>query len=233
MDKVYNHKDVEERIYKDWEEKGYFKPEINPQGKPYSIILPPTNANGALHFGHAMYVVEDILIRFHRMKGFSALWLPGTDHAGIETQFVFEKKLREQGKSRLDFKREELYEMIKNYVDENRGGIEKQLRKLGFSLDWSREKYTLDNNVVEIVYDTFKKLYADGLIYRANRLVNYCTFDGTSFSDLEVVHEERKSLLYYIKYGPLVLATTRPETKFGDTAVAVHPNDTRYRKYIA
>jgi len=232
MDKVYNHKDVEERIYKDWEEKGYFKPEINPQGKPYSIILPPTNANGALHFGHAMYVVEDILIRFHRMKGFSALWLPGTDHAGIETQFVFEKKLREQGKSRLDFKREELYEMIKNYVDENRGGIEKQLRKLGFSLDWSREKYTLDNNVVEIVYDTFKKLYADGLIYRANRLVNYCTFDGTSFSDLEVVHEERKSLLYYIKYGPLVLATTRPETKFGDTAVAVHPNDTRYRKYI-
>jgi len=232
MDKVYNHKDVEERIYKDWEEKGYFKPEINPQGKPYSIILPPTNANGALHFGHAMYVVEDILIRFHRMKGFSALWLPGTDHAGIETQFVFEKKLREQGKSRLDFKREELYEMIKNYVNENRGGIEKQLRRLGFSLDWSREKYTLDNNVIEIVYDTFKKLFADGLAYRAKRLVNYCTFDGTSFSDLEVVHEERKSLLYYIKYGPLVLATTRPETKFGDTAVAVHPNDKRYKKYV-
>ncbi|KKQ26794.1 MAG: Valine-tRNA ligase, partial [Candidatus Levybacteria bacterium GW2011_GWA1_37_16] len=151
---------------------------------------------------------------------------------GIETQFVFEKKLREQGKSRLDFKREELYEMIKNYVNENRGGIEKQLRRLGFSLDWSREKYTLDNNVIEIVYDTFKKLFADGLAYRAKRLVNYCTFDGTSFSDLEVVHEERKSLLYYIKYGPLVLATTRPETKFGDTAVAVHPNDKRYKKYV-
>jgi len=232
MDKVYNHKDVEERIYSDWEENGYFKPEINPQGKPYCIILPPTNANGALHFGHAMYVVEDILIRFHRMKGFSTLWLPGTDHAGIETQFVFEKKLREEGKSRLDYEREELYEMIKNYVNENRGGIEKQLRRLGFSLDWSREKYTLDNDVIKIVYDTFKKLFADGLVYRAKRLVNYCTFDGTSFSDLEVVHEDRKSRLYYIKYGPLVLATTRPETKFGDTAVAVHPEDKRYKKYV-
>jgi valyl-tRNA synthetase len=232
MDKVYSHKDVEEKIYKSWEDKGYFAPEINPNGKPYSIILPPTNANGSLHFGHAMYVVEDILVRFHRMKGFSVLWLPGTDHAGIETQFVFEKKLREQGKSRLDFERDELFEMIREYVDENRGGIEKQLRRLGFSLDWSREKYTLDKDIVEIVYDTFKKLYDDGLIYRAERLVNYCTFDGTSFSDLEVIYEERQNPLYYIKYGPLVLATTRPETKFGDTAVAVHPDDKRYREYI-
>jgi len=232
MDKVYSHKEVEEKIYKSWEEKGCFKPETNLNGKPYSIILPPTNANGSLHFGHAMYVVEDILIRFHRMKGFSALWLPGTDHAGIETQFVFEKKLREQGKSRLDFGRDELFGMIREYVDENRGGIEKQLRRLGFSLDWSREKYTLDKDIVEIVYDTFKKLYDDGLIYRAERLVNYCTFDGTSFSDLEVVYEERQNPLYYIKYGPLVLATTRPETKFGDTAIAVHPDDKRYQKYI-
>jgi valyl-tRNA synthetase len=232
MDKVYNHKDIEEKIYKTWEEKGCFKPEVNPDGKPYSIILPPTNANGALHFGHAMYVVEDILIRFKRMQGRQALWLPGTDHAGIETQFVFEKKLREEGKSRLDFSREELFEMIKNYVNENRGGIEKQLRRLGFSLDWSREKYTLDKDIVEIVYDTFKKLFDDGLVYRAKRLVNYCTFDGTSFSDLEVIYEERQNPLYYIKYGPLALATTRPETKFGDTAVAVHPDDKRYQKYI-
>ena len=232
MDKVYNHKEIEEKIYNTWEEKGYFAPEVNPNGKPYSIILPPTNANGALHFGHAMYVIEDILIRFHRMKGYSALWLPGTDHAGIETQFVFEKKLREEGKSRLDFKKEELFEMIKNYVDQNRGGIEKQLRRLGFSLDWSREKYTLDKDVVEVVNDTFKKLFDSGLAYRAERLVNYCTFDGTSFSDLEVLYEERKDPLYYIKYGPLVLATTRPETKFGDTAVAVHPDDKRYKDYI-
>jgi len=232
MDKVYSHKDVEEKIYKEWEAAGYFRPENNSKGKPYCIILPPTNANGALHFGHAMYVIEDILIRFHRMKNFSALWLPGTDHAGIETQFVFEKKLREKGKSRLDFKREELYEMINKYVNENRGGIEKQLRRLGFSLDWSREKYTLDKDIVGIVCDTFRKLFADGLAYRAKRLVNYCTFDGTSFSDLEVVHEDRVSSLYYIKYGPLVLATTRPETKFGDTAVAVHPKDIRYKKYV-
>ncbi len=232
MDKVYNHKEVEENIYKTWEESGYFKPEINKNGKEYSIILPPTNANGALHFGHAMYVLEDILIRFKRMQGFSTLWLPGTDHAGIETQFVFEKKLREEGKSRLDFSKEELFEMIRKYVDANRGGIEKQLRRLGFSLDWTREKYTLDENVVEIVYDTFKKLFDDGLIYRAKRLVNYCTYDGTSFSDLEVLYEERQNPLYYIKYGPLVLATTRPETKFGDTAVAVHPDDKRYKEYI-
>jgi valyl-tRNA synthetase len=237
MDKVYNHKDVEEKIYKTWEEKGYFRPEINPKGKPYSIILPPTNANGALHFGHAMYVVEDILIRFHRMKGFSSLWLPGTDHAGIETQFVFEKKLRAEGKSRLDFKPDELFEMIKKYVNENRGGIEGQLRRLGFSLDWTREKYTLDQDVVAIVYDTFKKLFDDKLVYRAERLVNYCTFDGTSFSDLEVLSEEKESSIYYIKYplkhgGFITVATTRPETMFGDTAVMVNPEDGRYKNLI-
>ncbi len=232
MDKVYNQKGVEERIYRQWEERGYFSPNKDKTGKEYSIILPPTNANGALHFGHAMYVVEDILIRFHRMKGLNVLWLPGTDHAGIETQFVFEKKLKEIGKSRFDFDKDTLYEMIKQYVDQNRGGIEKQLRSLGFSLDWTKEKYTLDEDIVKIVYDTFKKLFDDGLIYRAEKLVNYCTFDGTSFSDLEVVYEERKDPLYYIKYGPLVLATTRPETKFGDTAVAVNPDDQRFRKYI-
>jgi len=232
VDKVYNHKEVEEKTYKDWEEKGYFKPEINPKGKPYTIILPPPNANGALHFGHAMFAVEDVLIRYHRMLGDAALWLPGADHAGIETQFVFEKKLKEMGKSRLDFDQETLYKMIHAYVEENRGGIEKQLRRLGFSLDWSREKYTLDPDIVAIVHKTFKKMYDEGLVYRDYRLVNYCTFDGTSFSDLEVVHEERQSPLYYIKYGPLVLATTRPETKFGDTAVAVYPTDERYKKYI-
>ena len=232
MEKNYNHKEVEEKVYKQWEENGYFKPEINPNGKPYCIILPPPNANGSLHFGHAMFTVEDILIRFHRMKGFASLWLPGSDHAGIETQFVFEKKLQKEGKSRLDFDRKTLYEMIKKYVDQNRGGIENQLRRLGFSLDWSRERYTLDPEIIKIVYKTFKKMYDDGLIYRGKRLVNYCTRDGTSFSDLEVVYEERSDPLYYIKYGPLVLATTRPETKFGDTAVAVNPNDKRYKQYI-
>ncbi len=232
MDKVYKHEEIEEKIYKNWEEKGYFKPEVNPDGKPYSIILPPPNANGALHFGHAMFTVEDILIRYKRMKGYAALWLPGTDHAGIETQFVFEKKLKTEGKSRLDYDRETLYKMIEEYVNEHRGGIQKQLRRLGFSLDWSRERYTLDPEIIKIVYKTFNQMYKDGLVYRDYKLVNYCTFDGTSFSDLEVVHEERERPLYYIKYGPLILATTRPETKFGDTAVAVHPEDARYKEYV-
>ena len=150
MDKSYNHIDVEEGIYEKWENSGSFKPEVNPNGKPFSIILPPPNANGALHFGHAMFTVEDILIRFHRMLGYKTLWLPGADHAGIETQFVFEKKLKNEGKSRLDFDQETLFNMINDYVNENRGGIEKQLRKLGFSLDWSRQKYTLDEDIVSI-----------------------------------------------------------------------------------
>jgi len=232
MDKVYSQKGVEERIYKIWEEKGFFASEINKNGDPYSIILPPPNANAPLHFGHAMFVLEDILIRFKRMQGRKALWLPGADHAGFETQFVFEKKLQQEGKSRFDYDRNTLYKMILSFVQGNRPVMESQLRRLGFSLDWSRKKFTLDEDVIKIVYKTFKQLFDDGLAYRAMRLVNYCTFDGTSFSDLEVIYEERQNPLYFIKYGPLVLATTRPETKFGDTAVAVHPDDKRYHKYI-
>lgn len=237
MDKAYDHKKVEDKLYKMWEEKGYFKPEVNPEGKPYAIILPPPNANGDLHFGHAMFVIEDILVRFHRMKGFSALWLPGTDHAGTETQFVFEKKLQAEGKSRFDFSREELYQQIWDYVQQNRGGIENQLRRLGFSLDWSREKFTLDKDIVEIVKGTFRKMYDDGLVYRDYRLVNYCTRDGTSFSDLETVSEEGEGILYHVKYpvkegGEIVIATTRPETMYGDVAVMVNPNDKRYQDLI-
>ena len=232
MDKVYDHTNVEESTYKEWEEKGYFKPEVNPTGKPFTIVLPPPNANGSLHFGHAMFTVEDVLIRYHRMKGYAALWLPGTDHAGFETQFVFEKKLQSEGKTRFDYDRDTLYQMIWDFVKESGGTIENQLRRLGFSLDWSRLVFTLDPKIVSIVYQTFKKMYDDGLVYRDLRLVNYCTFDGTSFSDLEVIYEERRSQLYYIKYGPLILATTRPETKFGDTAVAVNPKDARYKQYI-
>ncbi len=235
MEKTYDPKKVEDRIYKLWEEKGYFKPEVNPKGTPYCIILPPPNANGALHFGHVMFTAEDILIRFKRMQGFSALWLPGTDHAGIETQFVFEKKLKEEGKSRLDFDQDTLYKMIWEYVEKNRGGIENQLRRLGFSLDWSREKYTLDPDIIKLVYKTFKWMFDDGLVYRDFRLVNYCTFDGTSFSDLEVVHKEKESALYFIKYffekggGHISVATTRPETIIADVAVAVNPMDERYK----
>ena len=232
MKKNYDHTKVEDAIYTEWEGKGYFKPEVNPDGKPYSIILPPPNANGDLHFGHAMFVIEDILIRFHRMQGDAALWLPGTDHAGTETQFVFEKKLQESGKSRFDFSREDLYKQIWEYVQENRGGIENQLRKLGFSLDWSRSKFTLDPDIVALVIDTFKKMYKDKLVYRDYRLVNYCTRDGTSFSDLEVENKEVEGSLYYIKFplkknGFITIATTRPETFLGDVAVMVNPTDQR------
>lgn len=237
MDKTYDHTKIEDKIYQKWEEGGYFQPETNPEGKPYCIVLPPPNANGALHFGHAMFTVEDILIRYHRMLGDAALWLPGTDHAGIETQFVFEKHLAKEGKSRFDFPREELYEMIRKYVNENRGGIQNQLRKLGYSLDWTREKYTLDPAIVELVMQTFRKMYEDKLVYRDYRLVNYCTFDGTSFSDLEVISEETEGVLYHIDFplkdgGVITIATTRPETMVGDVAVMVNPGDSRYKDLV-
>ncbi|CAN5208649.1 valine--tRNA ligase [soil metagenome] len=232
MDKVYQHQLVEEKIYALWEEKGYFKPEIHPEGKPYCIILPPPNANGDLHFGHAMFVLEDILIRYHRMKGDAALWLPGTDHAGTETQFVYEKKLQVEGKSRFDYSREELYQQIWDFVATSQGGIQSQLKRLGFSLDWSRRKFTLDPDIIKIVNQTFMQMHKDGLVYRDYRLVNYCTRDGTSFSDLEVLHEERISQFYYIKYGEFTIGTVRPETKFRDTALAVNPNDPRYKDKI-
>jgi len=232
MDKIYDHKLVEEAIYARWEEKGYFQPEVHSDGKPFTIILPPPNANAPLHFGHALMSIEDILIRYHRMKGEAALFLPGADHAGFETQYVFEKNLAKLGKSRFDYSREELYDMIWEHVQKSRSHMEGQLKKLGFSLDWSRKKFTLDPDVVSFVHQTFKKMYDHGLIYRDYRLVNFCTKDGTSFSDLEVVYEERRDPLYYIKYGPLVLATTRPETKFGDTGVAVNPKDKRYQEYV-
>lgn len=232
MDKIYDQTTTEEKWYKFWEDSGFFKPEVNPDGKPFTIILPPPNANADLHFGHAMMSIEDIMVRYHRMKGDSTLWVPGSDHAGFETQVVFEKNLAKEGKSRFDYDRETLYQMIWDYVQSNKSNMENQLRRLGFSVDWSREKFTLDPDVIKVVYKTFKKMSDDKLIYRANRLVNYCTKHGTGFSDLEVAYEDRKSPLYYIKYGPLVLATTRPETKFGDTAVAVHPTDKRYQQYI-
>ena len=232
MDKTYDPQAVEGAIYRMWEAGGYFTPKIDPKKKPFTIILPPPNANADLHVGHAMYVVEDIMIRYHRMKGDPTLWLPGADHAGFETQFVYEKHLAKQGKSRFDFDRETLYRDIWNFVAENRGKMENQLRRLGFSLDWSRNTFTLDPAVIAVVYKTFKKLYDDGLVYRDARLVNYCTKCGTGFSDLEVKHVEQTDPLYYMKYGPFVLATVRPETKFGDTAVAVNPKDKRYKKWV-
>jgi len=231
MDKRSDHKAHEKKVYKDWEASGGFKP--SGDGKPYCIIMPPPNANDPLHVGHAMFVtVEDILIRVARMRGLSALWLPGTDHAGIETQFVFEKKLKKDGKSRFDFDRKTLFKMIWDYVQENSGIAIEQMKRIGASADWSRLKFTLNDEIVKAVLDTFIKLHKDGLVYRDLQLVNYCTKCGTAFSNLEVKHEERQTPLFYMKYGPFTLATTRPETKFGDTAIAVNPKDKRYLKWI-
>jgi len=238
MDKAYN-SSSEGQIYELWQNSGAFTPKVpkNPKvakikDKPYSIILPLPNANDPMHMGHALFTIQDILIRYHRMLGQPTLWLPGGDHAGIETQFVFEKRLAKEGKSRFDFDRQTLYQMIWNFVEENRNLNQFQMKKLGFSMDWTRYHYSLEEPIVNNVLATFKKLYHDGLIYRDEKIVNYCTFCGTAFSNLEVDYVDEISNLYYIKYGPFTLATTRPETKFGDTAVAVNPKDKRYTQYV-
>ena len=258
MEKTYDHS-REQQIYEAWEKAGLFEAPRAVEAKkkkqkPFTVIMPPPNANDPLHVGHAMFVtVEDILIRYHRMKGEATLWLPGTDHAGIETQFVFEKKLAKEGKSRFDFDRNTLYKMIWDYVQENSGVAVSQMKRLGASADWERFKFTLDPEIVDLVLDTFIKLNEDGLVYRGERLVNYCTRCGTSYSELEVNHEEREGRLYFIRYpladtpsgnaisplaggdnneGYIVVATTRPETMLGDTAVAVNPNDKRYKKLV-
>lgn len=239
MEKAYNAALFEEEIQNLWEQSGAYTPPENTTKNPFTIILPPPNANADLHVGHAMFVIEDIMARFHRMQGDPTLWLPGADHAGFETQFVFEKHLAKQDKSRFDYTREELFSMIWDFVHQNRGNMENQLKRLGFSLDWSRRIFTLDPKIVSIVYKTFKKLHDDGLIYRDYRLVNYCTRCGTGFSDLEVISQEQTGTLYEIPLTlsedptvQITIATTRPETMVGDVAVMVHPNDERYQKYI-
>src|SRR6056297_1847264 len=233
--KAYKPNEKEDGIYELWEKTGYFNPENLPDRhkEPFSILMPPPNANDPLHLGHAVFLtLQDIMTRYNRMKGKKALWLPGADHAGFETQVVFERKLEEKGKSRLDMERDEFYEKVWDYTQENRDLVRNQIKKMGASCDWSRDTFTLDDKVIETTYKTFKKMADEDLIYRRKRLVNYCTNHQTAFSDLEVEHVERKTPLYYIKYGPFILATTRPETKFGDTAIAVHPDDRRYRKYV-
>lgn len=233
MDKAYNHKDVEEKIYQMWEEKGYFKPIVDLKKKPFTIVLPPPNASGKMHTGNVLMIaIEDLLVRWHRMKGDPTLWVPGTDHAGTETQITFERELKKQGKSRFNYSREELYRAIWDFVKENKGAIEAQIRQMGASIDWSRYTFTLDDQVIKTVHATFKKMVDDDLIYRGNHMVNYCPQCGTTYADVELKHEERKDPLYYLKYGPFILATVRPETKFGDTAVAVNPEDTRYKDWI-
>jgi valyl-tRNA synthetase len=231
LPKVYEPGLYENDIYALWERSEAFKP--TGKGDPYAVVMPPPNANANLHIGYELAaVLEDIAIRYHRLKGDNTLLVPGADHAGFETQVVYEKRLAKEGKSRFDFSREELYTQIWDFVAQNRGNFEKQMRQMGISCDWSRFTFTLDEKIVKLAYATFKKMWDEKLIYRGERLVNYCTFHQTGFADVEVVHEEAETPLYYLKYGPFTLATTRPETKFGDTAVAVHPDDDRYKEWV-
>jgi valyl-tRNA synthetase len=239
LSKIYEPQEYESDIYALWEKTESFVPKNRGSNESFSIVVPPPNANGNLHLGHGLnHTIMDVAVRYHRMKGEASLLLPGADHAGFETQVVYEKKLAEQGKSRFDFSREELYAQVWDFVAENRGNYESQFRKLGDSVDWSRYVFTLDDKIIKQAYDTFKKMWDEGLIYRGERLVNFCTFHGTGFADIEVEHKEVEGHIWSIKYpltdgrGEIIVATTRPETMLGDTAVAVHPEDERYKEYI-
>ena len=235
--KQYIPNDYEPNIYALWETSGALEP--TGVGRPYSIIMPPPNANGNLHIGHALDMnLKDILIRYHRMKGDDAVFIPGADHAGFETWVVYERELTKQGKSRFDFSRDQLYSQVWNFVQEKRGNMELQLRALGVSASWKHLTFTLDDKVINTVYDTFKKMWDDNLVYRGERIVNYCTKHQTSFADIEVEHKNEKGKLWKIAYptldkiGEIIVATTRPETMLGDVAVAVHPDDERYKKLV-
>jgi len=237
MDKSFSPADIESRIYAQWEARGYFTP--SGQGAPYSIAIPPPNVTGTLHMGHAFQdTVMDALIRFHRMRGFDTLWQPGTDHAGIATQMVVERQLNALGKSRLDLGRDAFVAKVWEWKETSGGIITEQMRRLGASVDWQRDRFTMDPGLSQAVTEVFVKLHAEGLIYRGKRLVNWDPVLKTALSDLEVVAEEEAGSLWHLRYplsdgdGHLVVATTRPETLFGDAAVAVHPDDERYRALV-
>ncbi len=228
--KPYDPAATEDRIYDLWEKSGFFAPQG--KGEPFTIIMPPTNANGSLHAGHGLVMtIEDIMVRYKRMRGYRTLWLPGLDHAGFETQVVYEKKLEKEGRTRFDMEPKKLYEEIMDFTLTNSKNIKSQVRKMGASCDWSREKFTLDADIIKTVYGTFKKLSDGGLLYRGKRIVSWCTKHQTAFSDLEIKDEERVEEFYYLKYGPFVIGTSRPETKFGDKYVVMHPDDKRYAEY--
>lgn len=240
--KAYEPNQYEPDIYALWEKSGAFKPNDTKKGPEYTIVMPPPNANGNLHIGHGLTIaLEDILTRYHRLKGDDTWYIPGADHAGFETWVVYERYLESQGKTRFDYSRDELYEQVWNFVHEQRGNMELQLRSLGASCDWDSLTFTLDNKVVDTVYSTFKKMWDDGLVYRGEKLVNFCTKHQTAFADIEVTHKDEKGKLWRIAYpleeptdkvSELIVSTTRPETLFGDTAVAVNPKDKRYENLI-
>ena len=237
MDKTYNPKEIESRIYESWEDSGYFSP--SKSGDPYCIVIPPPNVTGTLHMGHAFQdTIMDIIIRYQRMKGNNTLWQVGTDHAGIATQMVVERQLERSGTSRQKLGREAFEKEVWKWKEKSGNTITQQMKRLGASTDWTREKFTMDENLVQGVTKVFVKLYEEGLIYRGKRLVNWDPVLQTALSDLEVVTSEEKGSLWHMKYpidgldDYIVVATTRPETMLGDTAVAVHPDDKRYKNLI-
>jgi len=248
MEKTYNHKDLENEIYDIWETTGVFSPEksieyrknlgLETLEEHFSILMPPPNANAPLHCGHATYSIQDLMARYKRMRGYKVCYFPGTDHAGFETQVVYERKLKKEGKSRFDFDRETLYNDILNFVKENSTVATNQLKKIGMSADWSRNTFMLDQFVLDTVFNTFKKMHDDGLVYRDNYMVNYSPYHGTTFSNLETEHIDQVTNLYYVKYslkdgfGNITVCTTRPETIPADVAIAVNPSDERYKNYV-
>ncbi len=236
----FNPKDFEGRLYEEWEKNGYFKPSGDKSKEPYCIMMPPPNVTGKLHMGHALDdTIQDILIRFKRMQGFDTLWLPGTDHASISTEMKIVQKLKSEGKSKQDLGREKFLNEAWNWTHEYGGMIQKQQRKLGCSCDWERNRFTLDKGMSDAVLEQFVELYKKGLIYKGKRMVNWCTNCNTSISDAEVEYKEEPSHLWHIRYKItgteneyVTVATTRPETMLGDTAVAVHPRDARYKNLV-
>ena len=239
MNPTYQPDDVESRWYSVWEDAGAFRPEVNPDGATYCIVIPPPNVTGVLHMGHALdHAMQDVIIRRKRMQGYAALWLPGTDHAGIATQNVVERELRAEGLSRHDLGREAFVEQVWAWKAKSGGTITTQMRRLGDSVDWSRERFTFDEGLSRAVRTVFVNLYEDGHIYRANRIINWCPRCHTALSDIEVEYQDDPGELTYIRYpltdgsGSIVVATTRPETMLGDSGVAVHPDDERYADMV-
>ncbi len=237
--KPYDAKATEGNIYKLWEDSGFFNPDVcvdkgvtEKDADAFTIVMPPPNANGNLHAGHALFVtIEDIMTRYKRMRGYKSLWIPGADHAGFETQVVYEKKLEKEGRSRFGMNPEDLYKEILAFTLENKKNMETQVRALGSSCDWSREKFTLDEDVVKRTQETFIKMFEDGLVYRGKRTINWCPKHQTSLSDVETDSVEENTPFYYFKYGPFEIGTVRPETKFGDKYVVMHPEDERYKEW--
>src|SRR6266702_1978685 len=239
--KIYDPKEAEQHHYARWAQLGLFAHEINkdPDAPVFSIVIPPPNVTGSLHMAHALqHTMMDVMTRHKRMRGYRTLWLPGMDHAGISTQLMVTRELKKEGKTRHDLGREKFVERVWQWEQEYGGQILNQIRREGASVDWSRERFTMDENLSRAVREAFVRLYDEGLIYRGNRIVNWCPSDQTVLSDLEVLREPQKGKLYYLRYplkngrGSITVATTRPETMLGDTAVAVNPNDERYRELV-